>query len=374
MAPVFRIEPAVQRYAWGDPRQIPELLGFAADGGPYAEAWWGAHPAAPALAHGEGLDAVIARDPIAMLGETVAERWGELPFLLKVLAISAPLSIQVHPTIEQAQEIRAAYATGEAPLPDDGHKPEMIVALTPMRLLVGVRPVADLAADLRELATPHALFLADVVAAGDVASYLEAVLADDEARTLLEPLAAAAREGRGSRVLAAAADALGFHPGDTGALVALALNAVELQPGEACFTGSGVLHSYQSGLGLEIMPNSDNVLRAGLTPKALHVPLVLDVALTEPCEPTIPAQTGDDAVRHYLAPVSEYSLAVVSEGEVTSHGGPRVVVAIDGDVTVTVEGETVELRAGQAVFIPDADGPAVIAAEGLAAVASVPVT
>lgn len=373
MATVFRIEPAVQRYAWGHSGQIPELLGFAADGGPYAEAWWGAHAAAPSRAQGEGLDAVIARDPLAMLGEDVTERWGGLPYLLKVLAIARPVSIQVHPTLEQARDIRSAYETDQCPLPDDGHKPEMVVALTPMRLQVGLRPPAELAADVRELGTAHALFLADIAESGDLASYLEAVLADDEARTLLEPLAAAAREGRGSVSLSAAAHALEAHPGDTGALVSLALNVIDLEPGQACFTSAGVLHSYQSGLGLEIMASSDNVLRAGLTPKPVHVPLVLDVALLEASEPIIPAQAGDDAVRHYLAPASEFALTVVSEGEVTVHAGPRIVVAVDGLATVSVEGETIELTAGQSVFIPDADGPALISAEGLAAVASVPV-
>src|SRR5690606_37367035 len=130
MATVFRIEPAVQRYAWGDPEQLPHLLGFTGDGGPYAEAWWGAHPAAAALAHGEPLDQVIARVPLAMLGEDTAQRWGHLPYLLKVLAIRKPVSIQVHPTPEQAREIRSAYSPDESPLPDDGHKPEMVIALT----------------------------------------------------------------------------------------------------------------------------------------------------------------------------------------------------------------------------------------------------
>jgi mannose-6-phosphate isomerase len=373
MAPVFRIEPAVQRYAWGHPGQIPELLGFASDGGPYAEAWWGAHAAAPSLALGEGLDALIAREPLAMLGEAAAERWGELPYLLKVLAIAKPVSIQVHPTLDQAREIRSAYQAEQCPLADDGHKPEMVVALTPMRLQVGLRPAAELATDLRELGTEHALFLAAIAEAGDLASYVEAALADDEARTLLEPLTVAAREGRGSVSLHAAAHALEAHPGDTGALVSLALNVIDLEPGQACFTGAGVLHSYQSGLGLEIMASSDNVLRAGLTPKPVHVPLVLDVALLESSEPIIPAQAGDDGSRRYLAPADEFSLTVVGDGELTAHGGPRIVVAVDGSATVTVEGETVELHAGQAVFVPDADGPAVVLADGLTAVASVPV-
>lgn len=370
---MFRIEPAVQRYAWGDPEQIPQLLGFEGDGGPYAEIWWGAHPAASALALGQPLDHVIAADPLAMLGEDVAARWGRLPYLLKVLAIRKPVSIQVHPTLEQAREIRAAYPGDQCPLPDDGHKPEMVVALSPMRLQVGLRPGAELAADLRELGTPHADFLAGVAESGDLSSYIEAVLADPEGRTLLGPLAAAAAAGRGSVSLRAAADALAAHPDDTGALVSLALNVVDLEPGQACYTGAGVLHSYQSGLGLEIMANSDNVLRAGLTPKPVHVPLVLDIAILEPSRPTLAAQAGDDAARRYLAPASEFDLTVVTEGEHTAHAGPRIVVAVDGAASVTVEGETVELRSGQAVFVPDADGPAVVAASGLAAVASVPV-
>lgn len=371
---MLRIDAGVQRYDWGAIDGIPQLLGIEPDGGPFAEAWWGAHHAAPSATAEADLAAVIAADPVGTLGADAAERWGQLPYLLKVLSIAKPVSIQVHPTREQAHIINEAYGAAESPLADHEHKPEMVVALTPMRLQAGFRPVRETAADLRVLDHPLADELAVTITQADgISAYMAQALGVDPASGLLEALTAARDAGHGSDVLRAAADAADAHPGDPGALVSLALNVMELMPGQACFTGAGVVHTYHSGLGLEIMAASDNVLRAGLTTKPIHVPLVLDIAHLEPSEPLLPAPIGDGDARSFIAPAEEFQLAVVADGEGTWAAGPRIVLALDGTATVATSSETLTLERGQAVFVADSDGPVSVDAQGMAAVASVPV-
>ncbi len=371
--PVLRIDAGVQRYNWGAIDGIPQLLGIEPDGGPFAEAWWGAHPAAPSATAAGDLAQVIAADPVAALGMDVAQEWGQLPYLLKVLSIAKPVSIQVHPTRDQAHVINEAYGPAESPLADHEHKPEMVVALTPMRLQSGFRPVRETAADLRLLNHPVALHLADVIESPDgISAYMAQALEADASSGVLEALTAARDATAGSDVLRAAADAADAHPGDMGALVSLALNVVELAPGQACFTGAGVVHTYHSGLGLEIMAASDNVLRAGLTTKPVHVPLVLDIAHLMPSDPLLPAPIGDGEARTFIAPASEFQLSLVADGQGTWAGGPRIVLALDGTAVVVAGGGTVVLERGQAVFVSDSDGPMSVDANGMASVASVP--
>lgn len=373
MMAVFLIEPGVRRYDWGAASGIPELLGIEADGGPYAEAWWGAHHAAPATADAGKLDALIAADPVGMLGPEVAARWSSLPYLLKVLSIAKPVSIQVHPTQEQARQINAAHPVGESPLADDEHKPEMVIALSPMRLQSGFRPVDQVAADLRLLGLPRADQLADVITGPDgLDAYLHEVLGGADVSQVLAALVVARDAGKGSVSLAAAAHATEAHPADAGALVSLALEVIDIEPGEACFTGAGVVHSYQSGLGLEIMAASDNVLRAGLTSKPVHVPLLLDIAQLEPTASGLTEPQGAGSVQTFAPPADEFSLTVLRGAEFEAASGPRIVLALEGQVTVSANGEDQLLERGQAVFVPASDGLAVVSAVGAAAVATVP--
>lgn len=373
MKPVFVIQPGVQRYDWGAADGIPQLLGLEVDGGPYAEAWWGAHRAAPARSEHGTLDVLIAADPTAMLGERVASEWGGLPYLLKILSIAKPVSLQVHPTREQAHALNVRFGVDASPLADNEHKPEMVVALTPMRLQTGFRSPEDTAADLLELDHPDAARLADVVREpGGIESYMREVLGHPEGATLAAALTAARDAGRGSHVLRAAADAADAHPGDAGALVALSLEVIELEPGQACFTGAGIVHSYHSGLGLEIMASSDNVLRAGLTTKPVHVELLMEIADFTPSRPEIIAATVDGALRRFLCPAEEFALAIARDGEVSLAAGPRIVLCLEGETTLASGDQTLTLARGEAAFIPASDGDATLVARGAAAVAEVP--
>ncbi|GIG53701.1 mannose-6-phosphate isomerase, class I [Demequina activiva] len=365
-------------YAWGTTRDIPELLGLPFTGQPVAEAWWGAHDSAPSHAdsdHGDlTLDALIAEDPAQCLGQESADRWGaRLPFLLKLLAIHKPLSIQVHPTLEQAREGFAAEQRGTGGAPhqflDPFHKPEMVYALTPMTVLAGVRPLEALSADLALVRTPGSAALADALASGNLDDYITAALAGAADERTLAALARAGADAREGSNLAVAASALEHFPGDPGAMVALALNVVHLAPGEAVYTGAGVLHSYQSGLGIEVMANSDNVVRAGLTPKRVDVPLLLRLAHTEPCPAAHPEVTHAGAAVTLTTEAEEFALTVVTDGAAEVPPGPRIVLVVQGSALIDAGGETLELPRGQAVFVPHGRGSARVAVAGTAVVA-----
>lgn len=386
---MYSLTPSLQTYAWGRTDSIPELLGIDPSDTPVAEAWWGAHPASPATVEGEpeglGLDALIDRDVNHALGPEVASDFdGRLPFLLKVLAIDAPLSIQVHPSTERAVEgFDAEDAAGvpatspERTFRDRSHKPEMIVALTPMTVLAGFRDLPGLSGDLHLLGKDGAALLrlveeADSPAAA-VTAYIRSVLALPRGAHVVTTLASLNSGAAPSAQVRAACSALASHPGDPGALVALAMNVVHLSPGSACFVGDGTVHSYQSGVGVEIMANSDNVVRAGLTPKPINVPLLLELMNAVPATAERPVSVTEGAVTIYRVPVTEFELASVRDGEWSAPAGPRIVLSLEGITTVTSGRESRELPSGKAVFVPFGDGEITVSARGHAVVASVPV-
>lgn len=355
---------------------------------PVAEAWWGAHPASPAMVECDGqvigLDELVERDAHNALGGDVAHRFNDrLPFLLKILAIDAPLSIQVHPSKEQAVQGFDAEQTQGVPanapgriFRDRSHKPEMVMALTPMTVLAGFRDLPGLREDLGLLGKDGAALLRLVEEADSpataVTAYIRNVLALPRGAHVVTTLASLNSGANPSAQVRAACSALASHPGDPGALVALAMNVVYLRPGAACFVGDGTVHSYQSGVGVEIMANSDNVVRAGLTPKAIDVPLLLDLMNAVPAVAERPVRVTDGAVSIYKVPVGEFQLASIRGGQWSAPAGPRIVLALEGHVTVVTAQESRTLARGEAVFVPDAEGGVRIEASGHAVVASVP--
>lgn len=286
----LRVVPALRHYAWGDHRFIPALLGEPAGATPVAEAWYGAHPAAPATIFGaagsQPLDRLIDADRRGWLGSDVADRFDALPYLLKLLAAARPLSIQVHPDAAQAQagfaREEAAGIARDAPgrnYPDPRHKPELLVALTEFRALCGFRPLSairealaalpELAALLPPLhARPDALrtlleawFALDDAVLAPALAQLMARLAAEDARQPFPSDAPAYWALLAHRERAAAA------PPDRGLLMVFLLELLTLRPGQGMFLAAGVPHAYLQGAGVELMANSDNVLRAGLTAK-----------------------------------------------------------------------------------------------------------
>lgn len=380
LAGMHLLTPVLRHSAWGTTTDITGFLGMEPTGSPVAEAWWGAHEESPSIAHREtsqvALDQLIAREPQSCLGQRAHETWGpRLPFLLKMLAIAKPLSIQVHPKAEPAREGYERERTLQADAPrtflDPFHKPEMVVAMTPMCLMAGIRPFADLKADLARLGTAGAMRLADAI--GDnLDDYIRCALAGEGGADTLAALEKVGANAPAASALRVSAQTLTSFPGDAGALVALAMNVVELEPGQALFVPAGVLHSYQSGFGIEIMANSDNVVRAGLTPKHVDVPLLLSLATTEPSTPECPETVKNGEAMTFTTQAQEFALTMVSDGEAVIPSGPRIVLTTAGTAKVSAGAERAALASGQALFVRDTMGPATVSATGTAVVAHLP--
>ncbi|GAA3062655.1 mannose-6-phosphate isomerase, class I [Streptomyces roseofulvus] len=361
-----RLVNTVRPYAWGSTTAIPELLGTAPTGEPQAEMWMGAHPGAPSLTARGPLNDVIEADPVRELGAAAADRFGpRLPFLLKLLAAGAPLSLQVHPDLEQA---RAGYAAEEAagiPLDaphrtykDANHKPEMICALTPFEGFCGFRPPAEAADTLAALGVDSLKPYADLLLAHPEEAALREVLTalltadpDEMAHTVTEAAAAADRLGGAFAPYAVLAH---HFPGDPGVIAAMLLHHVRLQPGEALYLGAGVPHAYVSGLGVEIMANSDNVLRCGLTPKHVDVPELLRIVRFEPGDPgVLRPEASPSGEEVYETPIDEFRLSrfVRPEGAAPTDltaGTPQILLATAGHPKT---GE-ITLSPGESVFVP----------------------
>ncbi|PSK65872.1 Mannose-6-phosphate isomerase [Micromonospora sp. MH33] len=372
----------IRDYAWGSRTAIAELQGRAVpSAGPEAELWLGAHPGGPATVDRDGnpvsLTELLVAEPVHWLGERLVGRFGtRLPFLLKVLAADAPLSLQAHPDAEQA---RAGYAadTGRVNYVDPYHKPELLVALSEFEALCGFRDPAESAAAIAAFGVPA---LEPVVAA--LRTGPEGLR---EAVRLLLSWPAAERAGLVADVLAAEvagpdaglARALAVHyPADPGVVVALLLHHVRLAPGEAIWMPAGNLHAYLRGTGVEIMAASDNVLRGGLTPKRVDVDELLRVLRFEVLdEPVVRPEPVAPGVVTWLVPVDDFALHRV---EVAPGGpaarldlpGPRVVLCRAGEVTVADGVGTVTLAAGQAAIGTAAGGPLVLDGAGEAFVAT----
>jgi len=409
---VQRLTNTVRDYDWGSRLHIARLQGLPTAEQPMAEMWLGAHPGAPStLADGRTLDEAIAADPTALLGARVADRFdGRLPFLMKLLAAAEPLSLQVHPSSEQA---RAGYAEEDrAGVPlmsaarnykDASHKPELIYALTRFEGMAGFRELGHTAEILRLLGLPWldnvaTLFeetgtpfqsLRSVVkewlslggaALSDRVEEVRraAAVAEDRAHRAAtrrsEPVVdrqSVERESR--RVFAQTAELAAKYPHDAGVLVTLLLNHVVLAPGEALFLDAGVIHAYTSGFGVEIMAASDNVVRAGLTSKHVDVPELMRISDFRPMPAPLWAGQEVDGVQVFDPPVRDFVLQLADVPcAVLAAAGPRIVLALDGAVRVAAGGTDVLLAPGESAFVAGADGPLSVSGEGRVAVASVP--
>ncbi|MFF4837858.1 mannose-6-phosphate isomerase, class I [Streptomyces sp. NPDC001315] len=361
-----RLDNTVRPYAWGSTTAIPTLLGVEPTGEPQAEMWMGAHPGAPSRTARGTLVEVVDADPEKELGPAAVAKFGpRLPFLLKILAAGAPLSLQVHPDLEQAKEGYADEERRSIPVDaphrnykDANHKPELICALTEFDGLCGFRDPLRAADLLDGLGVDSLKPYADVLHAHPEDAALREVLtailtADREemAHTVVEAAAACDRLGGDYAPYAGIAH---HYPGDPGVIAAMLLNHVRLQPGEALFLGAGIPHAYLSGLGVEIMANSDNVLRCGLTPKHVDVPELLRIVRFEAGDPgVLRPEASPDGEEVYETPIDEFRLSryVLPEGgsahDLTS-ATPQILLCTAG----TVRADEHELGPGQSVFVP----------------------
>ena len=360
----------IQRYAWGSPTAIPTLLGKAPDGTPQAELWLGAHPSAPSrLRTGNSLEELISEAPQRLLGDDSLDRFGpRLPFLLKVLAAGQPLSLQAHPSLDQARVGFAREEMAGVPLgaphrnyKDANHKPEIICALTEFHALCGFRKVSESVRLFAALGLETSLLMDKGLKA-----YFEFVMTQPtEAQgALVDRLVEAARKPvKGFEAECQLATRLNaLYARDVGIIGAMLLNLVTLQPGEALYLGAGNLHAYLEGTGVELMANSDNVLRGGLTPKHVDVPELLSVLnFSDGPADILKPSAQPEAVYRTPAPDFRLSRIAVAGKPITLPSrGAQLLLVVEGEVLV----KGMKLRCGSSVFIGADEGAVAISGTG----------
>lgn len=380
------IEGSVRSYAWGSRSALAELTGrpFPTEH-PEAEVWFGAHPAAPSTVVSEdvALDEFIAAEPKQQLGEDLADGEG-LPFLLKLLAADKALSLQAHPSKAQAEEgFAAENAQGIAldafdrNYKDANHKPELVVALSEFCALAGFRPVKQTRQLLALIGTPEIQPYADLLGSGDDAADIRGLfttwvtLPQEVMAQLLSSVVARCGELLDTALddwmvpsLQAVVTLAEQYPGDSGVLCSLLLNCITLRPGQALYLDAGQLHAYLGGVAVEIMANSDNVLRSGLTTKHIDVPELMKVLTFEPLSgPGL----EPDAQGHYDTPAPDFQLQRLSDGQEATVHGPAIVLAVGSGTVQVTEAESqrpTDLASGHAVWVSHKTGDVRVRVDG----------
>jgi mannose-6-phosphate isomerase len=391
-AGVLTLQGVVQHYDWGGHDFIPELLGVAnKDRKPFAELWIGAHPKAAAIAEIAGgrepLDKLIAKDPETILGPAAKARFdGRLPYLLKILDVHKMLSIQAHPTLAQAKEGFArenaegiSLHANSRNYKDDNHKPEIGVALTEFWMLHGFRPLEQIAkamASFSELGSLMPGFAQRLAQAGrdpegrrrllrELYSNLMTMSqdrVDSLLNSLLSRLETKALSDKDSADYWALRAAENFPlPGghrDRGIFSVYLLNLVHLRPGQGTYQPAGVLHAYLEGVNVELMANSDNVLRGGLTTKHVDVTELLGILTFEDGTPDVlDGKAVSDQERVYRTPAEEFELTRIALAPGTRYAGgtpygPKALLVLQGSATLTAAGRSTSLHRGSIAFAP----------------------
>ena len=355
---MWKLSGEPMHYAWGSPTAIPEFLGKPAGEAPIAEVWFGAHPKAPSKVLGLGgsdvpLDQAIRSRPYLVGDRVLAQHGPRLPFLVKLLAAARPLSLQVHPDEEGASAgFRREEADGvpaaERSFRDPFHKPEVMLALAPTQTLAGFRPVAEVRRLLSDLDLPWADRISTLLVNGDLGPAFRALLDPGEWATFGgEVLARSAELAERDSAYRMVGQLHQHYPGDPGVAASLMLNVVGYGPGEALFVPTGQLHAHVQGFGVEVMAASDNVIRAGLTPKKVDKEALFETMTARPQTPQLRQLTRDG-----LDPgVGEFSVAEYLPGDSLHLWGPSILLALE-DPTVL---NGMPLKRGEAAFVADGE-------------------
>lgn len=386
------LDNTIRDYAWGSLDTIPRILGTEPTRDPQAELWMGAHESAPSkLADGNDLFAAVSKDPDGVLGPTASARFGgRFPFLAKLLAAAQPLSIQAHPSAEQAAEGFAREDEEGVPRDapernyrDPWPKPEVMVALEDFETLVGFRPLEQTVALLDALGAEPLADLSAQLRAGRLREAFTEVMSTDRdtVRSSVAALGAACAAytgdefGKETRTLD---DLARDFPDDPGVIAALLLNRVTLHRFEAAYLPAGNVHAYLRGSGFEVMANSDNVLRGGLTRKHVDVPELVSVVdfslLADPVTTAEPTEV--DGVWEYRTGCAYFAVqrADLTGAEVTPEAsGPRIVASVEGELTVTSGESSVTLGPGRSAFVSGSEPACTLSGSGTAFVVSAPV-
>ncbi|MEZ6930323.1 mannose-6-phosphate isomerase, class I [Aeromonas sp. S16(2024)] len=375
----------IQGYDWGSHDALTTLFGIPNPAGkPQAELWMGAHPNGCSEVTLAGdvqrLSTLIERAPAAVLGDATLARFGSLPFLFKVLCAEKALSIQVHPSKAQAE---AGFAKEEAAgisptaanrnYKDPNHKPELVFALTPYQAMNGFRTIPAILALFDAMALPALAELTAALRQSQDEAGLQhffhqlLVLEGTRKEAALAGLLAYAAVHQDEETFALITSLAAQYPGDVGLFSPLLLNVVTLKPGQAMYLDACTPHAYVRGTGLEIMANSDNVLRAGLTPKYIDVAELLDCTrcLPKPDDQILLVPHLEGAVQHFEVPVPDFTFSVYPAGEhALTTASAEILFAIDGTVVLQQGEQSLRLEKGQSAFVPAATGSYQLLAEG----------
>ena len=380
----------IQDYPWGSRVYLQELLGLESQG-PLAEMWMGVHPRGMSMVESPdgtplSLEELILKNPEEYLGSEVAGKFGDLPYLFKFLAAGEPLSIQAHPNKMQAEEGYERENREGIPLDafnrnykDDNHKPEIICAITDYWAMKGFRDASEIRKYFKYF-SPEALF--DTLCSGEDGAFHRQFfialmnLAESDRKSLLGA-ALAFCDGSSDAACSWVIKLNEKYPGDISVLAPLYLNTVMLSPGEALYLPAGELHAYLQGFGMELMANSDNVLRGGLTEKYMDLKELEQTLLFEhsPVK-RIQPRSQSDGTMVYPTPSGEFELLRLdtAQGNITlKENYPVAILAVfNGSLTITEDGQVVELKAGESCFLSGSAGPRTIQGGGSAFIARVP--
>jgi mannose-6-phosphate isomerase len=370
---LFKIKGVVQHYSWGGYEFIPALLGIDNAGQqPFAEYWLGAHPNHPSTIEGTevSLSELIREQPGKVLGTSVSKHFSSLPFLFKILDVRQMLSIQVHPSKESA--IKEFALENEKGIPvnaphrnykDENHKPELMVALGDFWLLHGFKNEIRLKEILQ--AKPEFHFLLSIFGENNYKALYEAVMTMEQEKVdailspLLQPLLPMYESGQLQKssedFWAARAVSTFCKDGhyDRGIFSIYFFNLIHLKKGEGIFQPQGMPHAYLEGQNVEVMANSDNVLRAGLTDKHIDVKELLKHVDFKATIPAVLPAENDFAVT-YNSPAQEFELHAYQfkgQKEIISSQSPEIWFLLSGTARVTAKEETIEMKRGEAVFL-----------------------
>ena len=377
MSKLFALKGKIQNYAWGGTEFIPKLLGFESNSEKCAEYWLGAHVNAPSVistaSGNQNLDSYLASKSIESLGTEVAKKFGRLPFLFKVLDVHDMLSIQVHPTKKEAEkgfkhenELGIPLTASHRNYKDDNHKPEIMVALSEFWLLHGFLPENELIGRLKS--TPEFVDLLPIFKDEGYFGLYKKVMeqsAEETNRTLtplvnrIMPLYSEGKLDKSSPDYwaAKAVDTATDKNLDKGIYSIYFFNIVKANKGEAVFQDAGIPHAYLEGQNMELMANSDNVLRGGLTPKHVDVPELLKHVTFEETVPNVmQGNLQNDGIECiYKTPAPDFELSKIdlkaSEMYQSKSKTAQILIVIDGEAKIVSDDKVLNISKGESVFL-----------------------
>lgn len=366
---------AVKNYPWGSRTALNQRFHIPnPDDQPQAEVWMGVHPAGISQVIFQdktcSLAELITGDKNAMLGKRMVEQFGELPYLLKILAAESALSLQVHPQKAQAQAGFQRQQQGSNNPPDyndDNHKPELVYAVTPFMAMNGFRKPDEIVTHFRRLTVRSLDDAIDQLALRPCAETMQGFfvtlmqLPEDEKQQAIERLVSEAPALYDENLAAFILRLNHYYPHDIGLFAPLFLNCLTLQPGEAMFLSPGTLHAYVQGVAVEVMASSDNVLRAGLTPKRINLTELVACTVFEPVyqETLLMIPESGHGKRHYPVPVADFCFDIYTDvAHFPVHtASAEIVLVIEGRASLQHSGgEVIHLNCGQSAFIPASTG------------------